>query len=348
MENDIKIDICSNVQLDTLKNFCQSIHKYSDEYVYKICRQIALIPCHQNQYLNQDTNLNQNLNLDQILDQDLDQIKDQNKNENKYENNDDKTILYMPNFNNIIYFLVIMRKTEKTITNEKRNNVFNSTYAMFRGNIFEVVLIVDIKKLTIVDSIQHTRFGAYKIHYIRGCESTVGHESLFRAPTVINYEIGKTICPHEFDNDINQIGAPGIHYFKSIDAAFYLYFSSDFPDNYTGKWYEFYSDGRLSKYYEYVDGKLNGKHLSWWETGIVRNINEYIDGRLSGKLIEYFYNGNVRKKEEYVNGRLDNMKTKYYADNTHTKSVYDNGKLLQTAVYVNNTLTKTYSYDDNS
>src|SRR5258705_13846712 len=58
--------------------------------------------------------------------------------------------------------IVILEKTENTITNESRSSVVDSQYAKFRGNEFDVVVIFDSqnpqKETTTAESIYDSSF----------------------------------------------------------------------------------------------------------------------------------------------------------------------------------------------
>ncbi len=82
----------------------------------------------------------------------------------------------------------------------------------------------------------------------------------------IIYEKGKIVLPDRFDYNLNHICSNGIHYFKTIDAAFY--YSKQVPTNYTGYWinYHFEKGEKYSEGY-YINGLRDGKWIYWYYTG---------------------------------------------------------------------------------
>lgn len=115
-------------------------------------------------------------------------------------------------------WIVIMKKLPDTITNEDRKNVYNRHYAKFRANKLRVIKIINIFSLKSVKKITHNPI----------CS---GVETIYQKNYIVlpdKYDESEKVCTH------------GIHYYKSISAAYYY----DNPeDDYVGKWIESYDDG---------------------------------------------------------------------------------------------------------
>lgn len=109
---------------------------------------------------------------------------------------------YMNN-NNYVFktlsdnFIAILKKLDDTITNEDRFGVIFKENAKFRANKLECIQI----------------FSKFDPKDTR----RIGY-SLFSG---FIYEVGKIILPDNYDENIDIICAPGIHYFLSLNATFY-------------------------------------------------------------------------------------------------------------------------------
>ena len=132
-------------------------------------------------------------------------------------------------------WIVILQKINNTITNESRTNVIDHIYAKFRGNHFLVVDIInkfDINKH--IDEITNSYY-AYDI---------------------INYKKGEIVKSNSFDEDLINVCSNGIHYFKSIEPAFYYEVGG--LKNKNGIYKEWYDNGQIKLKCNYIDGeKLN-------------------------------------------------------------------------------------------
>jgi hypothetical protein len=113
--------------------------------------------------------------------------------------------MYIEN-NDFVYksrddWIIIMKKNDNTITNENRDDVVNSSHALFRGNKFFIVKI----------------FNKYDPHITT---SYVKQDGLCLKNT--KYIEGKSLSCDIYDYNLNNIHGEGIYYFKTIEPAFYL------------------------------------------------------------------------------------------------------------------------------
>jgi hypothetical protein len=76
------------------------------------------------------------------------------------------------------------------------------------------------------------------------------------------------------------------------------------PRNYTGKWTEWYPNGRKKSQRNLKDGILHGTpaKIEWYPSGQMKSKKDYMDGRLHGKLIEWGALGSVVRLEHYEKG----------------------------------------------
>ena len=174
--------------------------------------------------------------------------------------------------------IVVMKKLQDTRTNENRNNVANISYEKFRADKLFVVKIINIDTMQSIKEIVNNN---YKIKIIYKCD--------------------EIIIPNKFDENIDVVCSFGIHYFKTIDAAFY--YKDHVPTNFTGKWICWHENGNKSYECEYIDGKRTGKWISYYENGNKSYEGEYIDGIQTGKWIYLYTNGNKSGEGEYIDGK---------------------------------------------
>ena len=93
--------------------------------------------------------------------------------------------------------IVIMRKLPDTKDNEARQ-VVDHNCAKFRADKLEVVLIFDIFNPTVTYDVAQNSAYTEKI---------------------IEYKVGKVVSVDDYEDNIEKVCAPGIHYFNTIDLS---------------------------------------------------------------------------------------------------------------------------------
>jgi antitoxin component YwqK of YwqJK toxin-antitoxin module len=180
------------------------------------------------------------------------------------------------NYQNKIY-MIILQKLPDTKTNELRNMIANQEFAKFRASHLKVLKIFNIE--------------IPEIEYDSCINSTRKN---------LDYKKNEIVYPDEFDNDLNRVCTTGIHYFKSIDAAFYYMI----PENYTGTHYEYDDYGRRVSETHYINGIMDGKIVTWFTgTEQIRMKGQYFKGEPEGIWNYYTSQGKQDSMEKYVNGR---------------------------------------------
>lgn len=142
-------------------------------------------------------------------------------------------------------FIVVLKKVIDTVTNEKRKGVINNMYAMFRGNIFFVEYIVNKfqkKELETIES--SSQYGGIRL----------------------NYNLSSIISEPKYDNEVNNICTTGIHYFKSLEAAFY---QGIVPSFFRGTYYSWTIHGSPAYKCSYANNKLVGQYIEWHKNEIL-------------------------------------------------------------------------------
>lgn len=112
-------------------------------------------------------------------------------------------------------YIVVLKKLTDTNTNESRD-VADINYAKFRADKLLVVNI--IAKFDISQKIDKTCNSVYK-------------------NTRVEYKIGEIVSVNNFETNLSVVCAPGIHYFKTIEPAFYYEIDENNIDTYCS-WYD--------------------------------------------------------------------------------------------------------------
>lgn len=224
-------------------------------------------------------------------------------------------------------WLVVFKKLDNTVTNEKRLNVVNESYAKFRANRLEVVEIINMKN----PKQRKNRI----MHLTEYCCDSIPSKSLI-------YEVGKIVECNNFNHDINVVHGPGIYYFKSLITAYCCEMvpnpikdtdskDSDSRENndddndsdnnskerikylgYAGKWIGWYDNGVQSFEGEYINGLRENKWIYWYDNGRKKCLEYYKNDLRNGKCFRWDEHGFKTAKEFYVNGKREGRWIHWY------------------------------------
>lgn len=152
--------------------------------------------------------------------------------------------------------LVVMEKLPETRTNEKRTNVSNFLFAKFRADMLKTVAIFDIHN------------PQKRIHRVA---------NRFKDDCV-EYSVGNVTVASGFDESLNLVKGRGLHYFHTLDCAFYF---RDPVKSYSGPWYEWYHSGSPMKCGDVINGKPVGRWTEWYPDGTFKGHVDYQDLKTS-------------------------------------------------------------------
>lgn len=124
-------------------------------------------------------------------------------------------------------------------SNEMREGIVDKSYAKFRCNQLMTIDIIEVKTLLHPKKIIHE------------------WNNEFHNKEVV-YEVGKMVVPDFYDKDITKVCACGIHYFLTLEAAFYY---NHFPLN--GKCFLFYHNGSKKAEWTNKNGQIDGIKMEW-------------------------------------------------------------------------------------
>jgi antitoxin component YwqK of YwqJK toxin-antitoxin module len=182
-------------------------------------------------------------------------------------------------------YIVVLKKCDDTTTNEARDNVIDPMHAKFRANKLKVLCIFSSKNpADQVTNIMNTSY----------------------FDNIIVYHVNEIIVSHDFDEkDMSAVCAPGIHYFKSLEAAYYYCYNSKTGHvNYTGKFISWYDGGQKQYEYEIVNGQIHGKFVGWSASGQKNYECEFVNGKLHGKYLVWYDSNKPYMEYEYINGHF--------------------------------------------
>jgi hypothetical protein len=137
------------------------------------------------------------------------------------------------------HYLVIMSKCFDIKTNETRKNtIFDIKFAKFRANRLKVEKIIDIDTLESIELVCHVPFFDKKYQKDHVTKYAIGEVTCSKKP----YKSGSKYFENFYDMDSDKICSFGIHYFLTIEPA---YFYRQKPENYHRSWYVYHDDGSI-------------------------------------------------------------------------------------------------------
>lgn len=139
-------------------------------------------------------------------------------------------------------FIIVLQRIVGTMTNENRDDVLKPNSAKFRGNMFLVLDIIDKFKHNSINLI-FTVYDNKQFFYVKGRVSSVAKYT--------EDDFVGTSC--------NKICWKGIHFFKSIERAFY----HDLANVENGDYWNFYDNGFPMAKYVYQNNKIVEKVKMW-------------------------------------------------------------------------------------
>jgi antitoxin component YwqK of YwqJK toxin-antitoxin module len=178
-------------------------------------------------------------------------------------------------------WIVVLQLTDNSITNQSRLSIRypNRKYAKFRANKLKVVDIINkFNRTKTIDSIESSVYIESKIKYVK--------ENIVKS----NF----------FDSNLSRVCSNGIHFFESIEPAFYYELYK--LRNYTGHWINWNDNGQ--KIYEgyYMSGEETGLWVTWYDNGVKNSKGYYLNGKETGHWIIWYDNGQKSQTGDYLKG----------------------------------------------
>ena len=194
--------------------------------------------------------------------------------------------------------IVILKFLSDTKTNEERKDVINPSHAKFRADRLFVVAIINIHNLQTFDEIRNNNF-----------------------QLKIIYKINQIVIPDKFDLDIDNVCSSGIHYFRTIDTAYYY---RTMKKDFTGNWICFRDDGTMESESELLKGQSNGYYKKYYTNGNICLEGKIFNNIRTGRWYFWHKNGIMESDCDYYHGKLIGRSISWH----------DNGKKASEGVYV--------------
>ena len=219
-------------------------------------------------------------------------------------------------------YIVVLQKLDDTITNESRE-VFDKTRAKYRGNKFMVLDIINK-----YEDEDEEEGGEATISCVT---SDYSSKFVYRKNEIAECE--------DYNQDNKIVCCSGIHFYLDWTTAFHhnlvRFKMNNF--NYTGKYYEWFDDGRLKFESYYIAGKKNGEEKEWHSTGVLRSHFNYLNDKLCGEAKIFYPSGQLQKECYYIEGgRLEGA----------SKDFHENGTLIELKNFKNGALHGIYKVWD--
>lgn len=114
----------------------------------------------------------------------------------------------------------------------------------------------------------------------------------------ITYKINEIIEVEDYDTNVDNTYSSGIHYFKTIEYAFYYEAEKlDF-----GMLKIYYNSGKLQGEINYENNKKNGLEKQYYKNGRIESEINYKNDERNGSCKQYYENGLLNYKSYYENG----------------------------------------------
>lgn len=208
-------------------------------------------------------------------------------------------------------WLIIMKKTHTTITNESRPGIIHAKYALYLAKNLFVVKIMNI------DNPEHDR------NSITINDSTGLIDETYRVGHYVETSDGSK--KSDVNDKNSHAESESIYYFKTIAVAYYQ--DITIPPNYSGKWFKWHSKGQIYMKCTYTDGVKDGEWTIFFANGFKKKICRYENGIRSGEWISWYDDGHIRSKMNYLNGDLHGSCTNWSRQGiVRLECYYLNGK----------------------
>jgi antitoxin component YwqK of YwqJK toxin-antitoxin module len=223
-------------------------------------------------------------------------------------------------------WLILMKKLKDTRTNEERKNVMNENYTKFRADKLAVIFIINVN-----NPFETTKTMIHKF------DDT---ECLYEVDTIVEADY--------YDDDVRIVCSHGIHYFKTIEPAYYY---RDIPIGYIGKWRKWYDNGAKKSEQILTTESGSGHMTMFYANGIKMTEGNMLDNKLTGKWITYYEDGRKGSEAYFIEGKRSGLWTQYYiiedlffANECSDLELYEHDRKYEEGIYVDDKKTGFWTY----
>ena len=140
------------------------------------------------------------------------------------------------------------------------------------------------------------------------------------------YKVGEIVEETRFNIDLEIVCTHGIHYFKTLEAAFYYQINVRMFD---GLVIVRDDSGYIVKELNYVDGRRNGLQKEFYDGVKLKRIFTMVTGIPHGLCNDYWYNGEIRQQCNYFYGKIHGRCEEYNRfTEVYTISEWKDGRLV--------------------
>jgi antitoxin component YwqK of YwqJK toxin-antitoxin module len=212
----------------------------------------------------------------------------------------DRTYVYTSCIENNSNWLIILKRTPNTLTDENRKCIKNAAMAKYIGTYLEVIMIVNIDDATVT------------LNEVKDNNNN------------FSYTVGEVINKKEKDNANNNIYAYGVPFFLNIFRA--ISHTQNPKEKFSGIWIFHHADGQRLKYAFYHNGVHHGECKLYYNNGMITERMQYHNGILNGQYFRYHFGEKIHENVNYINGNMHGLYVCCYENGQVCKKInYDNG-----------------------
>jgi antitoxin component YwqK of YwqJK toxin-antitoxin module len=103
----------------------------------------------------------------------------------------------------------------------------------------------------------------------------------------------------------------------------------DSANPYSGKFIDYYYNGREQRKGEFREGRANGRYTTYFHTGIISVERHYLDGIPDGTEKEYYPDGSLMQKGDFKAGKEEGVWEMYYPNGqVKQHNIFSNGQFI--------------------
>lgn len=177
--------------------------------------------------------------------------------------------------------IVVLTAQPDSVTTESANVLTNPLYGQYRSSKMTTELVINVKKMTIVDSIRNYYYGIFT-----------------------DYNTGQYVYPDSFDADLKNQNSNGIHYFLTLEQAlmYGVLLEDILQENEEIIYTDYYPDGSICTRGLYKNCQKEGEWTLFFENGQVQEVSNYFNNIRHGKFVKYTDTGVVLEQGLYEYG----------------------------------------------
>ncbi|AYV80001.1 MAG: hypothetical protein Gaeavirus4_24 [Gaeavirus sp.] len=190
-------------------------------------------------------------------------------------------------FKSVCGYIVIMKRIHDSPNNEDRTDVIDRQYAKFRTK--DALPVFIINKYSPHDTL------------------TTIDNTYYQYPmsSAVTYTVDKVTTIENYNTDIEKVCAPGIHYYNSIETAFYHDIYASYPIC-NGNYKDWDTNGGEHIITKTIDGQIYTDQTIRYQDGSTYK-SSYKNGIRHGKEINHNSNNQITLEGQYIDGKKEGV-----------------------------------------